>query len=126
MKNNKLHHVIAKTEYMDALCSIVINSSYYSQKKVRISLRITENHTNKRLESFYIGFKGFAIQNSIISEMFLCMVNVMEYGIQHFWQTIHHQYFMFYKLFNMYNMVALDKMYGVCSCRKRTLDGELI
>ncbi len=75
-------------------CAVLSPTVVIIVKKGQNSIRTTKNDTNKRSESFYIGSKGFAIQNSIISEMFLCMVNVMGYGIQHFLEIIQHQYVM--------------------------------
>ncbi len=121
-----MHLVVVKTEYMDVFCNLLINISYSSQENVRISSGLSINNTNKIFEIFYIGFKGLIIQNGIISEMFLCIVNVMEYGIQHFLQIIEHQCVMYNQLFYVYNTLDVDKMYGFCLCQKRTRDKGVI
>ncbi len=59
------------------------------------------NVENETLKSFPIGFKGLTIQNYTSRLVLLYMVNVMEYGIQYFWQRIDHQNFMFDQSFNV-------------------------
>ncbi len=56
----------------------------------RLLSGITINNRNTTSNSFYIGFKVLISQNDMIFDMFLYMANVMEYGIQHFWQAIEH------------------------------------
>eukprot|EP01084_Bolivina_argentea_P290464 498944_1 len=114
-----------KTEYKNIFCthsSILIlilkmRSDYYQG--------ILMNNTNARSNLFYIGIDALIIQIGMICDMFLYMVNVMEYGIQYFLQIVEHQYFMFNKLFHVYNTLEVDKMYGFRSCEKRTRDKGL-
>eukprot|EP01084_Bolivina_argentea_P085439 154413_1 len=99
---------------------LFITVNHYKQNEMRLLSETVINNTNKTSDLFYIGFKVFIIQNGMICEMFLYMVNVMEYGIQYFLKTIEHQYLIFYKLFITYNILALDKMYAVWACQKLT------
>ncbi len=104
---------------------LFINVNHYTKNEVRLLSGITMNNTNARSNLFYIGIDALIIQIGMVCDMFLYMANVMEYGIQYFLQTVEHQYFMFNKLFHVYNTLEVDKMYGFRSCEKRTRDKGL-
>ncbi len=97
-----------------------IKITHHAKNLNQSSSGIVGNKTNNLLKLFYIGLKGLTIQNSIISEMFLRMVNLMEYDTHHFLQIIEHKYIMYNKLFGVYSTLDVVKMYGFRSCQKRT------